>query len=255
MKKILVLVMTALLLVGTTACGNKNKENGQADNNKATVQKNEKNEEDKNENKEEASDEVSEEKENDEQADKKEEDQPKDKRDVCKISVDKMIEAKEFEVNNDLKFDDNKSYKYSELKSSKELLEDKGFDFEGDFYSDKYNAIGTVVNFNKAWLRYINDNNKDVFSYVQDNSEAYDDLSRFNRTNLKEKFLLFEIGEVRTAEINGTEYTYVWTHEKIEEIRNGKKTIREYKWIYRMKRMEMDYKIISFTEDKASSNK
>ncbi|WBW94732.1 hypothetical protein [Oceanirhabdus sp. W0125-5] len=232
MKKICIVVMIALAL-GVTGCGNKNNENSKNLNNNKTSNVTEKEEvKDKEVEEEEKKDETSEEKE--------------ESRNVLKTYMDKKEKEGFFKYNLDLSFIENGTYKYTELKDSVEVTEEDGYKFEGDFYSNKYGAIDTVVRFNELWLEYVNKGNTEVYNSVLKDSEAYKDIKSFNRNGLKEEFKTFEIGEVR----NFNDYYYVWTHEVIEESRNGEVTLREYNWIYKLQKKEMDFYLVDFTRDK-----
>ncbi|MCM1991006.1 TcaA NTF2-like domain-containing protein [Oceanirhabdus seepicola] len=231
MKKICIIVMIALTLV-VTGCGNKNNENKKNLNNKNASNVTEKeNGKDK---------ETEEEEKKDEASDSKEE-----IINVLKIGVDQKENDGFFKYNLNLSFNENGTYKYTELKDSVEVTEEDGYKFEGDFYSNKYGAIDTVLRFNEQWLKYVNDGNADVYGNILNDSEAYEDIKNFNRNGLTEKFKTLEIGEVRKH----NDYYYVWTHEVIEELRSGKTTLREYNWIYKFKKIEMDFWLVDFTRD------
>ena len=231
MKKICIIVMIALTLV-VTGCGNKNTENNKNLNNKKTSNVTEKeNGKDKDEEDEQKKDEDSVSKE--------------EIKNVLKEDVDKKENEGFFEYNIKLAYRENGTYKYSELKDSKQVTDEDGYKFEGDFYSNKYGTIDSVLRFNKQWLEYVNNGNTDVYGSVLKNSEAYEDIKNFNRNGLTEKFKTLEIGEVR----NHNDYYYVWTHEVIEELKNGETKLREYNWIYKFKKTEMDFYLVDFTRD------
>jgi len=235
MKKICIIVMIALAL-GATGCGNKNNKNINNKNTSNVTQKeNEKDKEEKEE----------EEKKTEE---KKEDasDSEKEIKNVEKYGVDIKENEGFFKYNLNLSFKQKGTYKYAELKDSIEVTEEDGYKFEGDFYSNKYGAINGVLRFNEEWLDYVNNGNTDVYGSVLKDSEAYEDIKKFDRNGLTEKFKTLEIGEVRKYNDN----YYVWTHEIIEELRNGKTTTREYNWIYKLKKIEMDFKLVDFTRDK-----
>lgn len=146
------------------------------------------------------------------------------------ISKD-IIEEKGFEVkgdnialfrNNDsLKYNSKVQYKYNSIHNSR--LVDIN-------YSDY--LVKLIYYFNNAWINYVNYGDREVFDYVQTGSKAYNNVSKFNTKNVTEKFQLVEIGDVRFDDEN--EVVYMWVHEKIEKVKNGKKEIKEYYWIYRL---------------------
>ena len=162
MKKICIIVMIALAL-GATGCGNKNNKNINNKNTSNVTQKeNEKDKEEKEE----------EEKKTEE---KKEDasDSEKEIKNVEKYGVDIKENEGFFKYNLNLSFKQKGTYKYAELKDSIEVTEEDGYKFEGDFYSNKYGAIDSVLRFNEKWLDYVNNGNTDVYGSVLKDSEAY----------------------------------------------------------------------------------
>ncbi len=232
MKKIFIIVMITLTL-GVTGCGNKTTENSKNLNNRNTsnVTQNE-NGKDKEKEEQKNKDGASE--------------SSQEIRNALKEAVDKIENEGFFKYNLNLVYRENGTYKYSELKDSKQVTDGDGYKFEGDFYSNKFGAIETVLAFNKLWIEYVNQGNTNLFSRVKKDSEAYEDIMKFNKNGLTENFKTVEIGEVR----NYNDFYYVWTHEVIEELRNGEITLREYNWIYKLKKEEMDFYIVAFTGDK-----
>jgi hypothetical protein len=144
-------------------------------------------------------------------------------------------------------FDSNIKYKYEDINNSKKISEDEKYEFGGEFYNYSEKATETLMNFNRGWLKYINDGDDKVFSYIVKDGECYNIAMKYKNKKLKERFLDMKIGEMR----KGQEGIYVWCYEKIEEDVNGKKTVKEYHWIYKLKQNVMDYLVDSYIKDPA----
>lgn len=108
----------------------------------------------------------------------------------------------------------------------------------------------SVIDFNNAWLEYINNGDRSVFNYAENGSEVYNSSISFNKNGLKERFLKMLIKDVR----KGNDAYYVWTHEKIEEIRNGDSKIEECHWIYKIKKIDDKFYLSEYLLDPTYSN-
>ena len=112
---------------------------------------------------------------------------------------------------------------------------------ETDIYYDEA-IIKALVLFNSAWNDYVNENDQTVVALVKKDSKAYKNVINFRRSNRKQEFLLFEIGEIT----KGQEGYYVWTHEKIRQTEKGKVSLKEYHWIYQLVEEEDELLIVNY---------
>lgn len=144
-------------------------------------------------------------------------------------------------------FNPDIKYKHADINSSKKVSEDEEYEFGGETYNYNERARETLKNFNNAWLKYINDGDDRVFSYIVKDSQCYDMAMKYKDKKLKERFLEMKIGDVR----KGEKGIYVWCYEKIEEEVNGNKSVKEYHWVYKLSENVMDYLVDSYIKDPA----
>ncbi|SDY63522.1 hypothetical protein SAMN05660462_00535 [Proteiniborus ethanoligenes] len=133
----------------------------------------------------------------------------------------------------------------NEIQTSIIVDNNERYEFEGEFYSYREEIIDSIARFNYEWIEYVNNGEDYVLELVLKDSQASKNIVNFNRGDVKEKYLLLEIGEVRT---NGETY-YVWAHEKIKKEKKGAIEIKEYYWIYKLIQKEMDYYVVDYIKD------
>ncbi len=131
--------------------------------------------------------------------------------------------------NSQLKHSSSKDYGVYDVNKSK-TFDNYWKDVKGSPYYYDEAILGTLVSFNSKWIDYVNKGDKSVFSMVQDNSRADRNLTGFDKEDIVEEFLLFEVGDIR----KGSSGYYVWAHEKIKVISTEKTEIKEYYWIYKL---------------------
>ncbi len=146
--------------------------------------------------------------------------------------------------NEDLRYDETIDYKNADINNSTHISDEIWKEIEGKPYRYQTAIIKSLVQFNSKWIDYVNSNDKTVISLAAKDSRAYKNVVNFNKEGILEEFLLFEIGEIR----KGQEGYYIWTHEKIKVVKEGKSEIREYYWIYQVIEGEYDFFIADYRE-------
>lgn len=85
-----------------------------------------------------------------------------------------------------------------------------------------------IENFNDAWIKFVNENDQSIYSYVVVNGVAYNNAKKFDKVGLSEKFLVMNVNQVT---VNGNKAT-AKVREEIEKTQNNEVTIAKYNWIY-----------------------
>ncbi len=167
-----------------------------------------------------------------------------DKTALIKTQIGLNANIKELKANNLLVFNDQTQYKIADIAGSKPIsynIWSIGTDGVPVYYDQA--IVGTVIAFDSKWIDYVNDKNAAVLDLTKKDSQAYKNVSQFSKSEkIQEEFLLLEIGEIRQTE----SAFYVWAHESIQIIENGKKTIKEYRWVYQLEAVENQMKIVNY---------
>jgi len=109
-------------------------------------------------------------------------------------------------------------------------------------YYDK-SIVGTVIAFDSQWIDYVNGGDKSVLELLKKDSEAYQKTVNFSKVGkIKETFKLLEIGEIR----QGSKGFYVWVHEELQIVENGKTTNKKYNWIYYLEPTDGKMQIVNY---------
>ncbi|MBI9013934.1 MAG: hypothetical protein JEZ08_16990 [Clostridiales bacterium] len=97
--------------------------------------------------------------------------------------------------------------------------------------SDEKEVIkNRMIDFNDAWIEYVNNNDQSYFNYITSDGVAYKNAKGFNRTGLTEKFLEMRVNQINIAGNTATAKVY----EEIEKTKDGNVTIAKYNWIYNL---------------------
>ena len=103
-----------------------------------------------------------------------------------------------------------------------------------------------ITNFNTSWTDYINVNDRTVFNYLREGTEAYNNAVKYGRKNITESY---EVMDVRDARKTNSDY-YVWVYEVINEY-SDKTERKEYHWVYRIGHDNGGYYVADYTSDPA----
>jgi len=147
-------------------------------------------------------------------------------------------------ANESLAFQPGKDYGQGGINNSKPITNNIWLTPEnGDpVYYDKA-VVGTVIAFDSRWIDYVNGGDKSVLDLLKKDSEAYRKAASFSKVGkVKETFKLLEIGEIRQSG-NGF---YVWAHEELEIVENGKTTNQKYNWIYHLEPVDGKMQIVNY---------
>ena len=154
------------------------------------------------------------------------------------------INIKELKANSQLAFNEKTIYNLRDIAKSKPISNNIwsiGADGAAVYY-DKA-VVGTVIAFDSKWIDFVNDKNMAVLDLTKKDSRAYQNIESFPKSaKIQEEFLLLEIGEVRQTET----FFYVWAHESIKVIDNGKMTTKEYRWVYQLEPVAQQMKIVNY---------
>lgn len=113
---------------------------------------------------------------------------------------------------------------------------------DGVKYYDQ-EIVSTLISFDSRWIDYVNQSDKAVLDLLKAGSRAYQRVSTYSKVGkVEQNFVLLEIGEIR----QGDQGFYVWTYEEIEEMQGGKKTLKQYHWIYYLEPVEGEIKIADY---------
>lgn len=113
-------------------------------------------------------------------------------------------------------------------------------------YKDEYSKLkDLILNFDEAWIEYVNNDSDNIFNYVVPNSTVEDNIRNFNKKDLKEDFLKIDVKDIsinkNTARIR--------VYEKLKKDKKGTIEIKEYNWIYEAQKVNGKWLILSYTKD------
>ncbi|MDD2215841.1 MAG: hypothetical protein PHE41_04640, partial [Eubacteriales bacterium] len=147
-------------------------------------------------------------------------------------------------ANDTLVYIPDRDYKVADINSSKPIESNiwmTANDGKAMYFDQE--IVGTLIAFDSQWIDYVNGESDQVIHLTQKGSKAYRNVTTFSKTGkVKQTFTLLEIGEIRKGE-NGY---YIWTYEEIEEVSGGKTYNKTYHWIYQMKPIDDEMKIINY---------
>ncbi len=102
-----------------------------------------------------------------------------------------------------------------------------------------------LIDFNDAWIGYVNNDETKIFQYIIPGSEVEGNILKFNKEGVTEEFLQIQ---VKTVEVIGNQ-GFMKVHEEIEKITNGKREIMVYDWIYEAQKKDGVWLIKNYTKD------
>lgn len=102
---------------------------------------------------------------------------------------------------------------------------------EEDTQKDEEQAVrNALVDFNDAWIEYVNNDDDAFFDHITKSGVAYKNAKGFDTNGLTEKFLVMKINQVNVAGNTATAKVY----EEIQKNKNGNVTVAKYNWIYNL---------------------
>jgi len=146
--------------------------------------------------------------------------------------------------NETLAYQAGRDYGFSGINNSKPIENNiwKAPEGEDPVYYDQ-SIVGTIIAFDSQWIDYVNGDGNSVLNLLKKDSKAYRNAVNFSKVGkVKETFQLLEIGEIR----KGSNGFYVWTHEEIQIIENGKTSNLKYNWIYHLEPIDGEMKIVNY---------
>lgn len=109
----------------------------------------------------------------------------------------------------------------------------------------------TLIQFNEAWIDYVNNSSMDIYNLIVKGSKVEDSINSFDKKGLTEKFLRIVVKDIY---INGN-VAFLKVYEKLEKTKDGKISIKEYDWIYELKKVDGQWLLVSYKKDAPESAK
>lgn len=141
---------------------------------------------------------------------------------------------------------ENKSYKDKNINNSKPIENNIWYKDENEntVYYDK-EVIKAVIQFDSAWIDYVNTKNKTVLDLTKNGSLAYENAKNFSKVGkITETFDSLKIGEIRQSEKG----FYVWANESITTTELGKSLSNNHNWVYYLEPVDKQMKIVSYSK-------
>lgn len=101
---------------------------------------------------------------------------------------------------------------------------------ESSITDEKEVIRNRMIDFNDAWIEFVNNNDQSYFNYITSDGVAYNNAKGFNRTGLTEKFLDMRVNQINIAGNTAT----VKAYEEIQKTKDGNVTVAKYNWIYNL---------------------
>lgn len=109
-------------------------------------------------------------------------------------------------------------------------------------YYDK-EIVKTIIQFDSAWIDYVNKKDDTVLGFTKEGSPAYTKTKNFlNAGKITESFDTLKIGEIR----QGGNGFYIWVYEAITKNENGKVKQVNYNYVYYLEPVAKQMKIVSY---------
>lgn len=134
-------------------------------------------------------------------------------------------------------------YGLSDLNDSKPIEDNYWYTENDEVHSYDKEAVKALVDFNSAWIEFVNTGDKAVLDMTKKDSTAYKNITNYSKAGkLKENFEVLKIGEVR----QGAKGFYVWAHEEIQKTEGGSTKVAKYDYVYYMEPIDNRMKIVKY---------
>lgn len=109
-----------------------------------------------------------------------------------------------------------------------------------------------IRDFNAKCESYMNYGTNDIFTYLKPGTTAYNQQVDYKsrRKGINVRYLTVDIQNARQND----SYYYVWVYEEIQQTLNGKTTITNDHWVYKLQYNGNNYVILDYTADPAYEN-
>ncbi|BEP28933.1 nuclear transport factor 2 family protein [Helicovermis profundi] len=171
---------------------------------------------------------------------------------VLGYKLEKFTRGLKFENTNvnDIKNVNSKTTDTDAINNKKEnttqvVKETKNKENTSDFV-EKEKVSKLIIDFDTAWIRYINNSDKSVFDYLYSSGKAYSIIQNYKNVEFTEKFLKINVDKVEIDGNNAKAYVY----EKLEKNTSGKIKVYEYNWIYILKKINNVWQIDYYVKNK-----
>ncbi|QAT43965.1 zinc ribbon domain-containing protein [Aminipila luticellarii] len=143
-----------------------------------------------------------------------------------------------------LSYVENKDYGDKNINNSKGIENNIWYqDKDGNSVCYDQEIVKTIIQFNSAWIDYVNKKDQAVFQFLKEGSAAYKSTKDFSKAGkVTESFDVLKIGEIRQNDGN----FYLWVYEEITVTENGKAKTNHYNHIYHLEPVDKSMKIVSY---------
>ncbi|QIB67855.1 zinc ribbon domain-containing protein [Aminipila butyrica] len=144
-----------------------------------------------------------------------------------------------------LAYDKNRDYGNENINNSQPIENNIWYEKEdgSPVYYDK-EIVKTLIQFDSAWINYVNQKDEAVFDFLKEGSSAYKDAKNSSLVGkVTETFDTLRIGEIR----QGASGFYLWAYEEITITKAGKPKTRKYNYIYYLEPIEKQMKVVRST--------
>lgn len=151
---------------------------------------------------------------------------------------------KSISADESLAYAENMDYGDKNINNSKPIENNIWYEDENGntVYYDK-ELVKTIIQFDSAWIDYVNKKDNTVLGFTKEGSSAYTKTKNFlNAGKITENFDSLKIGEIR----QGGNGFYIWVYETITINENGKAKIVNYNYIYYLEPVAKQMKIVSY---------
>ncbi len=158
------------------------------------------------------------------------------------LGYNKNIKA--ITADDSLAYEENIDYGDKNINNSKPIENNIWYqDKNGNtMYYDK-EIVKTIIQFDSAWIDYVNKRDDSVIGFTKEGSQAYTKTKNFlNVRKITEDFDELKIGEIR----QGSSGFYIWVYEAITTNEKGKIKQVNYNYVYYLEPVAKQMKIVSY---------
>lgn len=167
-----------------------------------------------------------------------------DKSQLVKEALVYNTNIKSITADDSLVYTENMDYGDKNINNSKPIENNIWYEEENGntVYYDK-ELVKTIIQFDSAWIDYVNKKDQTVLGFTKEGSSAYTKTKNFSNTRkITEEFDSLKIGEIR----QGGNGFYLWVDEAITINEKGKTKTANYHYIYYLEPVEKQMKIVSY---------
>lgn len=167
--------------------------------------------------------------------------------DKAKLIAEELVYNKNIitiTADDSLAYEENIDYGDKNINNSKPIENNIWYqDKNGNtVYYDK-EIVKTIIQFDSAWIDYVNKKDDTVLGFTKEGSQAYTKSKNFSNVGkITEDFDALKIGEIR----QGSNGFYIWVYEAITTNEKGKVKQVNYNYVYYLEPVAKQMKIVSY---------